>query len=136
MPLSFSLPLPKALAAQLDPIQPKLPNIARDIPIQKFICCLSDIQTELGTLFWFLLNITTVIPTLPFPGSPGGGKGQGQEAVWAGLQEAALVLGLLYTLCEALVESLSLSVTQFPHMHSGRLSQVVSENVPGSCPLA
>lgn len=79
MPLSFNLPLSKALAAQLDPVQPKLPNIARDIPIQKFICCLSDIQTELGTLFWFLLNLANIIPTLPFPGSPAVGRGRGKR---------------------------------------------------------
>lgn len=37
--------------------------------------------------------------------------------MWAGAQEAP-ILALLHTRGEALVESLSLSVTQFPHVHN------------------
>lgn len=66
-----------------------------------------------------MLSLATLISVLPFPRGPGSRKKQGGEVVWAGSQEAAPILALLRTRGEALVESLSLSVTQFPHVHNG-----------------
>lgn len=49
-----------------------------------------------------------------------------------GPQKAALFRVLLYALAEALVEYSSFTMTQFPSVDSGKLNQVVSEDVPGS----
>lgn len=55
-----------------------VPWIAWDIHMQNFICSLTEIQIVLGTLFWFLLNMATLILTLPSPRPQAVGRDSGE----------------------------------------------------------